>query len=148
MSQKTKLVFALWEKTINTKSFSQCMKNVQLLSAADGKCKAQFTVAEEHLNPLGTLHGGFTSTAVDIISSYALMTYERGPKPPGLLHVSVDLHMTFLKAAFPGEVVTVDAETIRSGKTLAFLEVELTKNDGKDIVARGQHTKFIMTDKQ
>lgn len=49
-----------------------------------------------------------------------------------------------MKAAFPGEVVTVNAETIRAGKTLAFLAVELTKNDGKDVVARGQHTKFLM----
>lgn len=24
-----------------------------------------------------------------------------------------------------------------------FLAVELTKNDGKDVVARGQHTKFV-----
>ncbi|EFN67835.1 Thioesterase superfamily member 2 [Camponotus floridanus] len=145
---RTKLAFAMWEKMKNTKNFSQCMKNVQLLSAADGKCKAQFTVAEEHLNLFGTLHGGFTSTAIDVISWCALVTYEREPKSPGAAHVSVDLHITFLKAAFPGEVVTIDAETIRSGKTLAFLEVELTKNDGKDIVARGQHTKFIMTDKQ
>lgn len=49
----------------------------------------------------------------------------------------------FLKAAFPGETVTVDARTIRAGKTLAFLAVELTKNDGKDVIARGQHTKYV-----
>lgn len=66
---------------------------MQLLSIADGKCKAQFTVAEEHLNIFGTLHGGFTSTVVDVISSYALSSYENG----SLLedrHVSVDLHIT------------------------------------------------------
>jgi len=48
-----------------------------------------------------------------------------------------------LKAAFPGEIVTVDAKTVRAGKTLAFLSVELTKNDGKDVVALGQHTKYL-----
>lgn len=47
-----------------------------------------------------------------------------------------------MKAAFPGDNIFIDARTIRSGKTLAFLEVELKKEDGA-IIARGQHTKFI-----
>ena len=61
--------------------------------------------------------------------------------------VCVEWHR-FLKAAFPGEVVTVDAKTVRAGRTLAFLAVELTKNDGKDVVARGQHTKYLAPVKQ
>lgn len=130
----------LIERAINGKGFDRCMKNVQLLSAADGKCKAQFTVAEEHLNSIGSMHGGFTSSIIDIVSSYALTTYNNKPHA-----VSVDLHVTFLKAARLGEVLTVNAETIRADKTMAFLAVEITKNDGKDVVARGQHIKFILS---
>ncbi|KAL6430535.1 hypothetical protein ACFW04_007848 [Cataglyphis niger] len=89
MSQKAKFLHTFLEKMVkSSKGFDQCMKNVQLLSLADGKCKAQFTVAEEHLNPSGTLHGGFTSTIIDIISSYALMTCKPDHSP------SVDLHVT------------------------------------------------------
>lgn len=65
-------------------------EKVQLLSIADGKCKVQFTVAEEHLNPYGTMHGGFTSTVIDVVSSYALTTY----KPDQYSGSSVDLHVT------------------------------------------------------
>ncbi|EZA59625.1 Acyl-coenzyme A thioesterase [Ooceraea biroi] len=86
----------------------------------------------------GTLHGGFTSTIIDCVSTYAVMTHK--DCHPG---VSVNLNVTFIKAAFPGETVTVDAQTVRAGKKLAFLAVELTKNDGKDVVARGEHTKYI-----
>lgn len=50
-----------------------------------------------------------------------------------------------MKAAFPGDLVTVDARTVRLGKTLAFLAVDVMKNDGKDIIAHGRHTKFIVT---
>ncbi|XP_012055529.1 PREDICTED: acyl-coenzyme A thioesterase 13-like [Atta cephalotes] len=139
MSCKIELIKNVLEKVANSKGFGRCMKNVKLLSAGDGKCKAQFTVAEEHLNVGGFLHGGFTATVIDCVSTYALMTHKTDP-PPG---VSVDLHVTFLKAAFPSETVTVDAKTIRTGKNLVFLAVELTKNDGKDIVARGQHTKYL-----
>lgn len=48
-----------------------------------------------------------------------------------------------MKAAFPGDLVTIDATTVRAGKTLAFLAVDITKNNGKDMIAHGRHTKFI-----
>lgn len=50
----------------------------------------QFDVAEEHLNEGGFLHGGFTTTVIDCISTYALMTYKTDSHPG----VSVDLHVT------------------------------------------------------
>lgn len=114
------------------------MKKLEILSAGDGNCKAKFVVSEEHLNMGGSLHGGFTSTVIDCVSTYALMTYKESP--PG---VSVDLHVTFMKAGLPGDTVIVDAKTVRAGKRLAFLSVDVTKNDGKDMIAHGRHTKFI-----
>ncbi|KOX69439.1 Acyl-coenzyme A thioesterase 13 [Melipona quadrifasciata] len=84
------------------------------------------------------MHGGFTSTLIDCVSTYAVMT--QGNNSPG---VSVDLNVTFMKPALPGDLITVDAKTVRSGKTLAFLAVDITKNEGKDIIAHGRHTKFV-----
>lgn len=63
---------------------------MRLLSAGDGKCKVQFNVVEEHLNEGGFLHGGFTTTVIDCISTYALMTHKNDCHPG----VSVDLHVT------------------------------------------------------
>lgn len=37
------------------------------------------------------MHGGFTTTLVDCVSSYALMTHGSG-----VTGVSVDLHMTYV----------------------------------------------------
>lgn len=48
-----------------------------------------------------------------------------------------------MKAAFPGDVVSIDAKTIKAGRTMAFLEVELLKKDGGAVIARGTQTKFI-----
>lgn len=48
-----------------------------------------------------------------------------------------------MKPALLDDLVTVNARTIRAGKTLAFLEVDITKNEGIDVIARGLHTKFI-----
>ncbi|OXU25350.1 acyl-coenzyme A thioesterase 13 [Nasonia vitripennis] len=132
------LIKAVFERTRTSKTFGRVLENVKLISAGEGKCKAELKVDEEHLNLGGTLHGGYTSTLVDCISTYALMTHKAGV--PG---VSVDLHVTFLKAAVPGDVVSIDARTIKAGRTLAFLEVELSKKDDGALIARGIHTKFI-----
>ena len=53
-----------------------------------GKCTCEVTVDESHLNRGGFMHGGFTATLVDIVSTVAIMTKD---KPPG---VSVDMSIT------------------------------------------------------
>lgn len=68
---------------------NEFLKQVEVISAGNGHCKVQFTVSEEHLNVGGMLHGGFSTTLVDCVSTYAVMT--QGTGAPG---VSVDLHMT------------------------------------------------------
>lgn len=47
-------------------------------------------MTEDHLNRAGALHGGFTATLVDSVSTVAIMTAD---KPPG---VSVDLSITYV----------------------------------------------------
>ncbi|XP_063986410.1 acyl-coenzyme A thioesterase 13-like [Diachasmimorpha longicaudata] len=132
------LIKVLVERSLKAKSFDvTSVGGMKFLSAGDGHCKAEFTVSEDQLNSAGTLHGGCSATIIDCISTYALMTKAGSPG------VSVDLNVSFLRAALPGEVILVDAKTIKAGKTLAFLEVEMLKKEGGAIVARGQHTKFI-----
>ncbi|XP_046815237.1 acyl-coenzyme A thioesterase 13-like [Vespa crabro] len=138
MTRGVELIKSIVECICQKNGFGKCMKNVKILSAGDGKCKAEFTVSDEHLNLGGSLHGGFTATLVDCVSTYALMTYGTGV--PG---VSVNINVSYMKAAFPGEMITIDAKTIRAGRTLAYLAVDFTKNNGKDIIANGQHIKFI-----
>lgn len=72
-----------------------------------------------------------------MVTTYALMSK---PCHPG---VSVDLHVTYLKAAKEGDEVIVSAKTLRAGRKLAFIEcVLMQKNDGA-IIAKGGQTKFV-----
>ena len=59
-----------------------------MTSALPGKLTCEVKIDEAQLNRAGGLHGGFTSTLVDTISTLAIVTAD---KPPG---VSVDLHIT------------------------------------------------------
>jgi len=61
---------------------------LEVVSAMPGKCTCELTVDESHLNRGGTMHGGFTATLVDNVSTLAIMTAD---KPPG---VSTDMNIT------------------------------------------------------
>ncbi|GFG31519.1 hypothetical protein Cfor_09470, partial [Coptotermes formosanus] len=111
---------------------------VQIVSGGNGCCRAELVVAPEHQNGYGTLHGGLTATLVDTLSTVALITRTAGV--PG---VTVDLHVSYMKAAAEGETVVINCSTLKTGKTLAFLSVEITKKETGELIAVGSHTKFI-----
>jgi len=48
-----------------------------------------------------------------------------------------------MKAAKEGDLVEIVAKTLKAGKNLAFLEVELKNKATGDLIAKGSHTKFV-----
>lgn len=110
---------------------------MQITGGGEGKCTAEFTVGPEHLNRVGGLHGGFTATLVDMITTYALMSK---PCHPG---VSVHISVNYLKAAKEGDDVLIDANILRAGKKLAFLQCDLRHKTDNSLIATGSHTKFV-----
>ncbi|KAJ8980748.1 hypothetical protein NQ317_013753 [Molorchus minor] len=116
---------------------------IKIISLENGRCTAELKVSEEHANSLGSLHGGLSATIVDSISTYALMSHKNGE----VASVSVDIHMTYLKGAKVGDEIEIDANTIRAGRTLAFLEVFIKNKSTGEILVKGSHTKFLMQNK-
>lgn len=57
--------------------------------------------------------------------------------------VSVDLHVSFLKGAKENDELIIEANTIKCGKTLAFLECEIRNKKCNSIIVKGSHTKFV-----
>ena len=47
-----------------------------------------------------------------------------------------------MRSAKPDELITVDADTLKSGKLLAFSTVDF-KNEAGKLLAQGKHTKYI-----
>lgn len=106
------------------------------MSVENGKCLAKFKVAKDHVNMFGGLHGGFTASLVDNITTYALLS--KGSHPG----VSVSLNVSYLKAAKEGDSVIVEGNTVKTGKNLAYMECELKHEDGS-VIAKGAQTKFV-----
>lgn len=49
----------------------------------------------------------------------------------------------FMKGAKVGEDIVIDAKTLKRGKRLAFLTVDITNKDDGKLIAQGKHTKFV-----
>lgn len=122
---------------IDSAPHSNCLLQVKITNGGAGRCVGEFIVSAEHLNRLGSLHGGLTATILDNVTTYALMS--KGSHPG----VTSSLSVSYLAAAKPGDVIEVDAKTLHAGRKMAYIECVLrNKADGK-IIAKGGQTKFV-----
>lgn len=104
-------------------------------------------MAKEHTNRGGFLHGGFTCTLVDQMSTMALFTYGTGEGESGTITagVSVDISVSYMAPANLGDTVLVEATTLKRGKNMAYLNVDLFNKKDMKLIARGNHIKYIGT---
>ena len=117
--------------------FDKSIDGLVIKEIGSGLVVCELTVEERHSNSYGTLHGGATSTIVDIVGTMAALTVD--PLRPG---VSVDMAISFLSAARVGDRVRIEGRCLRSGSKLAFTEVKVFQESGK-LVATGTHTKAL-----
>lgn len=127
-----------------SKGFEKIFHSLKIISVGNGNCVAEYKVAEEALNTVNTLHGGFSSSLIDSVSTFALFSHERVKSPS----VSVDLIVSYLKAARVGDEIIVDARTLSAGKTLGFLTVDIRNKATNELLVRGGHTKYIIRPKK
>ncbi|XP_068603152.1 acyl-coenzyme A thioesterase 13 [Brachionichthys hirsutus] len=118
--------------------FDRVMRGVEILSVSPSKMVCELRVGEEHANRGGTLHGGYTATLIDVISTLAIMNSERGS--PG---VSVDMNITYMNAGKLGKDILITAEVLKQGRTLAFATVDITDKATGRLIAQGRHTKHL-----
>lgn len=111
---------------------------IQELHKNDGKGTAlcSIKVNDDLLNAFGTLHGGATSTIVDIVGTLALLAED--PNRPG---VSIELSCSFTRAAPLGSLILAKGTVIKYGKKLGFTQVDLIDASTNHIIASGRHTK-------
>ncbi len=122
---------------ITSVGFDRALEGLELLSLEDGVARARLPVSGAVQNPLGTLHGGAIATLVDDIGTLAIMSADAESRPG----VTTDLSVSYLRAAPAGAEVTIEGKAAKTGRSLAFVEVEL-QCEGK-VMALGRMTKFM-----
>ena len=98
-----------------------------LIEVGEGRAVFQGTPGPAHLNPLGTIHGGWYATLLDSALGCAVHTM----MPPGRAYTTAELSVNLVRA-IGSKVSRVRAEgkVIHCGRQLATAEARLFGPDG------------------
>jgi uncharacterized protein (TIGR00369 family) len=98
-----------------------------LVAVGEGTATFQGTPLERHLNPLGTVHGGWFATLLDSALGCAVHTR----MPAGRAYTTAELSVNLVRALSP-QVPRVRAigQVLHAGRQLATAEARLVGPDG------------------
>ncbi|WP_421592027.1 PaaI family thioesterase [Shinella sp. M27] len=93
----------------------------------------------DHLNPLGTVHGGWTATVMDSALGCAVFSVIK----PGEAYTTIEFKLNLVRPVLPsmGEVFC-EGKIIHRGRTIATSEAWLRDKNGK-LLAHGTETCAI-----
>lgn len=98
-----------------------------IIEAALGHAVFQGTPGASHLNPMGTIHGGWYATLLDSALGCAVHTM----MPPGRGYTTAELGLNIVKAITPKvSRVRAEGKVIHCGRQLATAEARLFGPDG------------------
>ncbi|MBB3179014.1 PaaI family thioesterase [Variovorax sp. Sphag1AA] len=101
--------------------------NFQIIEVSPGRAVFQGKPLPEHLNPLGTIHGGWFATLLDSALGCAVHTM----MPAGRAYTTAELGVNLVKALTPKvERVRAEGKVIHCGRQLATAEARLVGPDG------------------
>lgn len=95
---------------------------IDVISAEKGYCKLTCAIRPEMLNGVGTVHGGVTFAMADSAFAFACNMENN-------ISVALDVHMSFTKAGFAGDVFTVEAKEVFSGRKTGVYDIRITNQD-------------------
>lgn len=98
-----------------------------LIEVGDGRAVFQGTPGTQHLNPMGTVHGGWFATLLDSAVGCAVHTQ----MPPGRGYTTAELSVNIVKALTPKvQRVRAIGQVVHCGRQLATAEGRLVGPDG------------------
>lgn len=99
----------------------------QLLEVSEGRAVFQGTPGKAHLNPMGTIHGGWYATLLDSALGCAVHTM----MPPGRGYTTAELGVNLVRAiGAKAPRVRAEGKVIHCGRQLATAEARLFGPDG------------------
>src|SRR4051812_6167416 len=111
-----------------------------LVEAEEGRAVFVMDRSEEHLNPLGTIHGGVLSTLLDSAMGCAVHTM----LPAGVLYTTLELKVNFVRAVLPASgVVHTEGRVVHLGSTVALAEASMTAADSGKLLAHATSTCLV-----
>jgi uncharacterized protein (TIGR00369 family) len=114
--------------------------NFRLLEVSHGLAVFEGAPGPQHLNPLGSVHGGWALTLIDSAAGCALHT----TLPAGIGYTTVETKVNFTRALkSDGTVYRCEGRVLHAGSQIATAEARLTGPGGK-LAAHGTSTLIIL----
>lgn len=111
----------------------------KLKEVSRGRLVAEFTVREDMVNPMKTLHGGAAAMIMD--DMLGIMVYLLGNP---YAHTSVNLNCDFLSAARIGTRLIATAKIVREGRNIVHCECEIRDSEEK-LIAKSASNLILTT---
>jgi acyl-CoA thioesterase len=105
---------------------------------ASGRARAQITIADEHRNPNGVVHGAVYFAMVDTAMGAATMSL----LSDGRFCTSVEVQLRFIRPADNG-VLIADVSVVKMGRSVVHLEARVHDGDER-LIATGGGTFAII----
>ena len=107
----------------------------------EGNVVFSMAPAESHVNPLGTVHGGISTTLLDSAMGCAVHT----TLPAGSMYTTLELKVNFLRPSFAGgERLLAEGTVLNRGSTAVLAEATITGAESGKKVAHGTSTCLIL----
>lgn len=111
---------------------------IELLEVKEGWAKSKMEITENHLNGIGTVHGGAIFTLADFTFAAAANSYRT-------VTVAINANISFMKAASSGTLFA-EAEEISTNPKLGTYTITVTDDKG-ELIAIFQGMAYRKRDK-
>lgn len=93
------------------------------IEVATGWTKFKYKITPEMMNGLGTVHGGILFSAADSALAFASNGHDN-------LSVALEVSISYTKAAFLDDILTVEATEVYSGRKTGVYDIRTTNESG------------------
>ncbi len=111
---------------------------IRLVEIGDRHAVMTVDADRRHLNYLGGVHGGLIAALADTVCFFP-----RPLLPSGQPATTVNLNVSYLRPAVPGDCLTARAELLHLGRRTASLTVRVTDRQAR-LVAHGTATLLLL----
>ena len=136
--KKPEAAHPLVQKVLDAKPPIAELIGFEVVQIGDGRAIGSLQAGSQHANPMGTLHGGVLCDIADAAMGMAFAS----TLAPDESFTTIALSINFFRPVWQARL-KAEARVINRGKSVGYLECDVTDQDGKHI-ARANSTCFVL----
>lgn len=109
----------------------------------EGFIRLSLAIEDRHTNPNGVMHGGVITTLMDEAVGAVIASVRGLDAMAAAPHSTVDMNVSFLSAARPGDDLVVEGRALKIGRSVAFAEAEAKRRGEDRLIAKGRFVFVI-----